>query len=252
MNSRLANLFILGYPKCGTTALWQYLVQHPLIQPATLPNGKPVKEPYTLVEKIAMDRLLECKVRSRDDCFYLYSQLFLPNKATYRIDASPDYIYFPGIPKLLQTIDKGCKVIVCLRNPATYILSLHKQWIRMGLDIPLGLESNGRNISGIPFEWRTQYCNQMKRIKEFIEPDRMLVVLHEDFVRNTSQVLEEVFSFLALGLPELHKPKIQFKEVSIDVYDTYFDEAKEKFHKEVSGLENVLNMDLLEKWGIAS
>ena len=83
------NLFVVGFPKCGTTSLYSVLSQHDSIQMST------VKEPATLVK----DSCFNSNNIMTSSCKNTYHQLFntLNETVLYYGDATPCAV-FPNVP----------------------------------------------------------------------------------------------------------------------------------------------------------
>lgn len=109
------NFLIVGAPKCGTTALSEYLRAHPQVfmcQP---------KEPHYFAEDFARHRVV--------DSWNAYAALFGGATADHRAigEASVWYMYSAtAIPAILDSIPHA-KLIVLLRNPIDLAMSMHAQ-----------------------------------------------------------------------------------------------------------------------------
>src|SRR5437667_5641216 len=103
-NIRLPNFFIVGAPRCGTTALYTYLRQHPDI---FLPE---TKEPHYF------NRDMNSGGAIRDHKEYL--SLFAGAQGRARVgEASVYYLSSAYAAREISKVCPGAKIIVMLRNP---------------------------------------------------------------------------------------------------------------------------------------
>ncbi|MGQ0741565.1 MAG: oligosaccharide flippase family protein [Alphaproteobacteria bacterium] len=108
------NFFIIGFEKCGTSALAAWLLQHPAVFMPWL------KEPHFFC------RAGGCLHRAWRDVAH-YERLFANATSQHETvgEASVDYIYADGaVPALLRYAPQA-KLIVMLRNPVDMAVSLH-------------------------------------------------------------------------------------------------------------------------------
>ena len=117
----LPNIFIIGAPKCGTTALSCYLASHPNIS-MSVP-----KEPMYFLTDYPKLRLVQ------DERSYL--KCFNPKKsADIRAlgEASALYLVSEEAIKNIIAFNPDSKIIVMIRNPISMALSLHAQNVFYG------------------------------------------------------------------------------------------------------------------------
>lgn len=113
---KLVNLFIPGFAKSGTTALYHYLNTHPDIFFPVL------KEPHYFARDFDEYR----NIRRAID----YKRLFIKDSKThYRGDASVFYLYSDVAIKRIHRYNPYAKFIVCMRNPIEMAQSLHTQFV---------------------------------------------------------------------------------------------------------------------------
>lgn len=111
----IPNFFIVGAPKCGTTAVSEYLRNHPSIF-MSFP-----KEPHHFSDDFAQFR----EYRRLDD----YMKLFRGRTQDHLIvgEASVWYLYSSSAVKSIYEFNKDAKILVMLRNPIDFVCSLHSQ-----------------------------------------------------------------------------------------------------------------------------
>lgn len=196
-----ADFFIIGCPKCGTTALAQYLGGHMDIC-ITRP-----KEPHFF----AADLPGYQGGMSREEYDGLFQR---EGKRCERFgEASVYYLFSRKAVDLIYNYNPGAHLIVMLRNPVSLVHSLHSQL----------LYSRNEDISSFEEAWNAQedrargkripkYCTdpsvlqygsvamlgaQIDRLYKSSFPlDQIKVILFDEFVKNTHAIYEDVLSFL--------------------------------------------------------
>ena len=108
---KLPNFLIIGAQRCGTTTLYNQLVSHPDISPAT------TKELHYF--DINFSKGIQW-----------YKEQF--NDERIIGEASPYYIFHPLCPKRIFDIIPEVKIIVLLRNPVERAYSHYWHEIRLG------------------------------------------------------------------------------------------------------------------------
>ena len=105
----LPNFMIIGFPKCGTTSLYDYLTQHPQITP---PLGKEID---------FFDRLYErgvnwYRVRFPGKAYNFFKHT-ASNKKIFTGEATPRYVFHPLALQRIKKLIPDSKFIILLRNP---------------------------------------------------------------------------------------------------------------------------------------
>lgn len=246
-----ANLFIVGYPKSGTSALWKYLSQHESILACR------IKEVYTLCRNheigyIGPKRL---KVRSLAECRLRYACEYGFRNAEYYLDASPDYITVPGIPHLIKRLAPDAKVLICLREPMSYWRSLHEQWRRMGIFTGMvTLGGDGVDRDGVPAGERMNYLTQIKRFTEVFSSDQLRVVIFEEFKKDNHAYMKRIWRFLNLS-PAPIASYSEEKNYGLSVDEKVMVEGRRRLYPEMAALNALLlgggyvEADLFDSWG---
>lgn len=198
---RLPNFFIIGAPKCGTTALWEYLVTHPGI----FMSAK--KEPHYFNFDAAYH-----KVRSREEYVALFEDA--PPSVKVLGEASVWYLHSrAAVPEILKAVDDP-RFVVMLRNPVDMFASLHEQLTVSGRetihDPEKAWEAQERRSRGIDLPKNVvepshlQYrdvCSlgaQLERVLAVAPRERVHWILLDEFARNTHAEYLKVLAFLGL------------------------------------------------------
>src|SRR5436190_21521408 len=107
------NFFIVGAPKCGTTAMYEFLKQHPQIF-------------MTRKEVDFFGSDLYMKERIRDESAYL--QLFAAATDEFRVgEGSVWYLYSKRAAAEIKRFVSDARIIIQLRDPTDMIYSLHSE-----------------------------------------------------------------------------------------------------------------------------
>jgi len=213
----IPNFLIIGTAKAGTTALYNYLKQHPRIYMS------PVKEPKFFAyegEKLDFrgpgDREANTSVVTDIDA---YRALFAKvSNETAVGEASPLYLYAPKAPERIQHHIPEAKLIAILRNPIERAYSSFSQMVREGRE-PLGdfsqaLGAEERRIRenwapGWHYKRRGFYHTQLERYFDRFHRDQIKIYLYEDLQANPVGVLQETFRFL--GVDDAFIPDISLR-----------------------------------------
>jgi hypothetical protein len=199
-NSRMRrpDLFIVGAAKCGTTALYRYLGDHPRI------FMSPMKEPRYFADD------LHRRVTELDEYLTLFSAATDDHLAVG--EASPTYLNSEVALPRIREFSPTARIIVMIRNPVEMVYSYHAQQIVSSNEDERDFERAWR-LQGIRRQGRRiprhcesprvlQYAevgrlgSQLERVLEIFDGDRVLVVVFDDFAAATRRVYEEVLGFL--------------------------------------------------------
>jgi hypothetical protein len=190
---------IAGAPKCGTTALYQYLQRH-----SRLFLTDP-KEPHYFAD----DLLTHRTIVKRSDYIRLFERA---GPAQLIGEASAWYLHsMVAIPQLLRH-RPDVKLIVMLRQPAELLASLHSDlcWVcfedKTDFTAAWDLQAERQRGKCIPklcqVPWFLQYRDvgrlgaHVERLLQHARPEQVMFILFDDFCRSTQRVYEDVLGFL--------------------------------------------------------
>lgn len=194
---RLPDFLVIGAMKCGTTALYYYLDQHPEVYMS------PVKEPDFLAfegeEKAPRNAITDLAS---------YAALFREaGSAGVAGEASHESLYRPrAVESILRHIP-GARFIAVLRDPADRAYSHYLHLVRNGTEpLPdfeavLAAERRGELGDGFPFRSyidRGFYHRQLLRYLEAFGEERVRVYLYEDLGSRPLWVMRDAFAFLGV------------------------------------------------------
>ncbi|WP_424923004.1 sulfotransferase family protein [Alicyclobacillus sacchari] len=200
------NFFIVGAAKSGTSSLDRYLSQHPevFIPPKkeahyfSIPDFPPTfRGPgdegmnlYTIRDRAEYDLLFD---GVRDEKAVGESSVF--------------YLYYPGTAKRMHEAYPGARIIIMLRNPVDRAFSAYMHLVRderEHLPFRESLAKEDERIAG-SFEplWYYRavglYASQVQRYFDVFGPDRVKVIIFEEFSRNPVAAVREVCTFLGVS-----------------------------------------------------
>lgn len=203
--SKIPNFFILGAPKCGTTALQSYLSEHPDIY---IPKGERnyFSKDINSGEHADLDSYLATfessevgQVIGEKSVWYLYSHEAIRN---------------------ILKFNPNAKFIVMLRNPVDTAYSLYSQLLRsvggrcQKEDVAdfreaWYLQAERKNGKRIPKGCREpkwlqygevcKFGDQIERLFTQIPKDRVMIIFYKDFKEDTYAIYKKTLEFL--GVP---------------------------------------------------
>ena len=202
----LPNLFVIGAPKCGTTALHRYLDLHPRIAMSA------VKEPkFFLVEGTRPrhrgpgdERATRRYVVERADYELLFE--YPAGPGSYAGESTPYYLWDSAALARMHALVPDARLIAVLREPT---MRAYSNWAdlreqgREKLDFAsaLAAEEERRLLDWEPF-WLYRglglYGEQLARAYALYPPEQVAVVHAEDLAADPGAVLSVLWSFLGL------------------------------------------------------
>jgi hypothetical protein len=206
------NFFIVGAAKAGTTSLHAYLSQHPEVFMSTL------KEPHYFSIFEVRPELDNFMTVIRDS--HAYQELFLGSEGYKAVgEASPSYLCDAGAAMRIRSVIPDAKIIISLRNPVQrayshYLMEHHAGRETLQFDKALEADqSRGQKGWGVSFQYVELglYADQVERYLNAFGRTKVLVILFEDLIRNTTLVMQDVAHFL--GIDPSAYPKSAFDAV---------------------------------------
>ncbi len=208
------NFFIVGAPKCGTTALYEYLRSHPNIFMSA------IKEPHFF----AQDLGTYPRIKTLEE----YRQLFLDSTPDHlRVgEASVYYLRSTVALPNIREFNPDAKIIAMFRNPVEMVHALHSQLLYVAEENVPDLETawrlQERRARGLDLPPRSrgpfllQYAEfgrfgtQVERVLSAFPPAQVKLILYDDFRASPQRVYDDVIDFL--GLP--HDRRTEFPRIN--------------------------------------
>lgn len=202
--SKDPNFFIVGAPKCGTTALATYLQSHPAVFMAS------PKEPHFFAHDFP---IYKTELPDLDS----YLALFAGAKPIHRRigEASVWYLYSTMAAEAIRDFDPDALIIAMVRNPVDLVSSLHAQLLwsldEDETDLKSAWELQAERASGqrIPERCREsaflQYGEvgklgrQLARYYDLFPTSQIMTIVFDEFASWPEQIYTDVLSFLGLA-----------------------------------------------------
>jgi hypothetical protein len=205
MNPVKPNLFVVGAPKCGTSALTAYLAQHPQVFICD------PKEPFFWSSDYPSLRR-----RHRMNSLKNYLTLFADatDKHLFVGEGSTNYLRSSkAIPQILD-FNPQARFIVMLRNPIEVVHAFHAEVLfsfienvedfeaawrlqearQRGESIPRGCEAP----QFLQYGNVARYSPQIERFFSLVPPSQRHVIIFDDFAADTAQVFLQTQRFLGI------------------------------------------------------
>ncbi|MGX6605978.1 sulfotransferase domain-containing protein [Micromonosporaceae bacterium Da 78-11] len=213
----LPDFLIIGTKRGGTTSLWNYLIQHPLV-PRLFPAWN-TKTSHYFEENWPRN---EEWYRSHFPTDRRRQALERRHGAAPRVgEAAPLYMFHPLAPARVQGLMPQVRLITLLRDPVERAYSHWKERRTEGKE-PLGFaealaaESERTagerdrliadpNLFSEAYDWHTyrargRYLEHLEPWLDLFPPEQMLILPSESLYRDPSTTYAEVLRFL--GLPQ--------------------------------------------------
>ncbi|HEX3911265.1 MAG TPA: sulfotransferase [Solirubrobacteraceae bacterium] len=202
------DFFIVGHPKCGTTALYEMLRSHPQI---FMPE---LKEPWFLAEDMRA-RFQPPRAGSPPESLTDYLSLFAPAAPGQLTgEASSAYLLSGAAAASIARLRPDARIVAILREPASFLRSLHMQLLRTHVETQkdfgkaIALEPARRAGKRVPrrshrpqlllYSDHVRYVEQLRRYEQIFPSEQMLVLIYEDFRRDNEATVREVRRFLGV------------------------------------------------------
>ena len=199
------NFFIVGAPRCGTTAMYQYLRDHPDIYMAEY------NEPHFFGSDL-VGRNFEV-FRGRLDA---YLALFDGASGQKRIgERSTRYLHSTRAAAEIHAFDPDARIIVMLRSPVDMMYSIyyHQRMYSGTEDAPtfeeaLALEPERkagrhvppgfRTVNGLLYRETARFAEQVQRYFDVFGREQVHVIIFDDVKEDTAGVYRRVLDFLGV------------------------------------------------------
>lgn len=208
------NFFIVGAPKCGTTALYEYLRPHPNI---FLPD---VKEPHFF----ARDLGTYPRIKTLEE----YAGIFAESTEEHLVvgEASVYYLRSAVAIANIHEFNPDARLIAMFRNPVDMVYSLHSQLLYVSEETVADFEtawrlqerrSRGADLPPairspllVQYAQVGQFGTQAQRLLSLFPRAQVKLILYDDFAASPQQVYDEVIDFL--GIP--HDARTEFPRIN--------------------------------------
>jgi hypothetical protein len=205
------NLFIIGEPKTGTTALFNYLAQHQNICASS------EKEPHFFAKDLIEESKSfhngqhEALTSSKKN----YLNYFEPRDERYLMEASASYAKSKVAAKNIEEYSPNAKIIYGVREPTSWLFSYYLQlrevsWekertLKEALDAEKPRKEGRKkypNSVSIPsllhYRDAVRFDKHIQRYLSQVGSEQIYVYIYEDFKKDNQKTLNEIFDFLDL------------------------------------------------------
>jgi hypothetical protein len=208
------NFFIVGAPKCGTTALYEYLRPHPNI---FMPKHK---EPHYFASDLGTYPF----IKTLED----YQRLFADVEPRHRRvgEASVYYLRSTTAIANIRAFNPEALLVAMYRNPVDMLASFHAQLLyvaeesesdfetawrlqerrRQGFDLP----PRSRGAFLLQYAELARFGTQTERMLSIFPREQVKLILYDDFAGSPQSVYDDVIDFL--GLP--HDGRTEFPRIN--------------------------------------
>lgn len=214
MSIRRPNFFVVGAPKCGTTALYHALLGHPEVYlPHTTEPGKYwiTKEPHFFSDDLGIEDWI--RITTEED----YLSLFAAAGERPRVgEVSALYLFSRSAPRrILESCGEDVRIIILLRPPVDWMRSWHHDCLRYAHEnignFRAALEAGpvreqGRGLprscgfkACLNYRSAARFHESVARYFEIFGRERVGVYLLEDLNRDPAAVLRDVAEFLGIS-----------------------------------------------------
>ena len=239
----LPDFVIVGAQRSGTTSLYNYLIDHPLILPADnkeihyfdIHYPKGIKWYRSNFPSLLYRNFLKILFRHRN----------------LTMEASPYYIFHPVAIRRMYQLIPHAKIILILRNPIDRAYSHYQRERRRGyehLSFEEALDREEERLEGeedkireiwgyesynhkrFAYVSRGVYIKQVKRLLKYYPRDQVLILIHENFYNDPQKNILKVCDFLNLPYYKLKFTK-KYLNQSYSKMDKNIKERLEDFYE---------------------
>jgi hypothetical protein len=203
----IPDFFVVGHPKCGTTALHQMLKLQPEI---FVPDSK---EPWFFAEELHMRTPPRPEGTPRT--LSEYADWFAAARPGQRVgDATAYYLWSRTAATNIAAVNPAARIVAILREPASFLRSLHLQLLEVYTEVEpdfsraMELEGKRREGSSVPrytyfpqmllYSEFVRYAEQLQRFYAVFPAEQVKVLIYDDFRADNDGTLRDVCRFLGV------------------------------------------------------
>ena len=193
------DFFIVGAPKSGTTSLYHYLSEHPQVEMSSQ------KEPDYFSDKAIHEQGMYYN-KNRVNTLDKYESLFVQKESVVYGEASVSYLFYENVAEDIKKYNPNAKIIIMLRDPIERAFSHYLMDYRLGLisdsfENVLAKISKHKNAHLFYQQYIevSKYAKQIQRYLDFFKKENILFIDYEDFKKNVSKTVDQVYNFLNIS-----------------------------------------------------
>ncbi|MEC4893381.1 MAG: sulfotransferase domain-containing protein [Oscillatoria sp. PMC 1051.18] len=196
------NFFIIGAPKCGTTALSEYLKTHPNVYLSS------PKEPHYFAEA----EFNTPNLKTWEQYLKLFEEA--TDKHLAIGEASVHYLYSSIALQRIYEYNSKAKIIAMFRNPVDLVYSYHSQLVynydedEKDFEKAWSLQKSRQEGFNLPklaqnpyvFQYKSigQLGSQVEKLLQIFPSEQVKLILFDEFKSSTATIYREVLEFLEL------------------------------------------------------
>ncbi|HEY4428646.1 MAG TPA: sulfotransferase [Solirubrobacteraceae bacterium] len=202
---RVPDFFVVGHPKCGTTALYEMLMRHPQVY---MPPGK---EPWFFARELLVNT--PPRPSGTPHTLEEYKQWFAGARSDQLVgEATSLYLWSRSAAGGIAEVRPDARIIAIVREPAAFLRSLHLEFVQIYVETEpdfrkaMALEPGrreGRHTGrysywpqALMYSDYVRYVEQLRRFHDVFPPEQVLVLVYDDFRRDNEATLRRVLQFL--------------------------------------------------------
>ena len=207
----LPDFLIIGAARSGTTSLYQYLAQHPNIEPCVVKQLHFFDEYYL--------RGINWYKMNFPSCWKKFMCTKIKNKKFLTGEATPYYLQNPNAPKRIKKLNPNIKLILLLRNPVDRAFSHYKRkWKngteKLSFEESTEVEQNrikgemekmekdenyfSRTYHSLSYISAGLYSIHLKKWLQYFPMEQILILENEQFLLESQSVYTKTLEFLEL------------------------------------------------------
>ncbi len=222
------DFLIIGAQRCGTTSLYNYLVQHPYVARARTKEVQFFSTNFAKGFAWYSAQLTRKRNKSFVDEVYQRYRSALPfssNGKTVYGEASPYYLFHPHAPHRIKKTTAKVKLIVLLRNPIDRAYSHYHHEFRNNretLPFAQALDAEQSRLDGelrrmlddehyysfnhqsYSYLSRGIYADQLKTWFNLFPSNQLLILDSDDLEKDAVTIYQRVLRFLGLPYHQLN------------------------------------------------
>jgi hypothetical protein len=207
---RVPDFFVVGHMKSGTTALYTMLMRHPQLY---MPHAK---EPWFFADEVRHCQSMRPSghgwtPRSLEEYLSLFEEARPDQLAG---EASAIYLSSRTAPERIAEVQPAARIIAMLREPTSFLRSLHLQFLQNYLETQrdlrkaLSLEEARRQGRELPrneywpgatlYSDHVRYVEQLQRYEAAFPAEQIKVIIYDDFRRDNEATVRTISRFLGV------------------------------------------------------
>lgn len=217
MQMNKPNVFIVGQPKSGTSALFSFLKGHPDVCVCA------TKEPQYFCKDLNSQYFhLSGQARTDENYLALYAHC---SGQQVRMEASTAYLYSQVAAEEIRRFNPDARIIMMLREPVDFLFTYHMQMLRTSCKFEeesdfmtaMRLEDGRRAGLNVPrncfdpqflyYGARVAYAEQVRRYLDVFPRGQIKIVIYDDFKADNEAVYDDIADFL--GLEKTYRPEFR-------------------------------------------